>query len=50
MPLAIRREGGKLDFRVTGRDVYIRIESARNGCEPWTFGEMLVKVFPRGGR
>jgi hypothetical protein len=50
MPLAIRREGGKLDFRVTGRDVFIRIESARNGVEPWTFGEMLVKVFPRGGR
>lgn len=50
MPLAIRREGGKLDFRVTGRDVFIRIESARNGVEPWTFGEMLAKVFPRGGR
>ena len=50
MPLAIRRDGGKLDFRVTGRDVFVRIESARNGVEPWTFGEMLVKVFPRGGR
>lgn len=50
MSLAIRREGGKVDFRVTGRDVFVRVEAARNGIAPWTFGEMLVKVFPRGGR
>jgi hypothetical protein len=50
MALAVRREGGKVDFRVTGRDIFIRIESARNGVEPWTFGQMLVKIFPRGGR
>jgi len=47
---AIRRDGGKVDFRVTGRDVYIRIRSLRDGVEPWTFGQMLVKVIPRGGR
>lgn len=50
IPLAVRRDGGKLDFRVTGRDITIRIESARNGVEPWTFGQMLVKIIPRGSR
>jgi hypothetical protein len=48
--LAVRRDGGKVDFRVTGRDIFIRIESTRNGSEPWTFGQMLVKVTPRGER
>jgi hypothetical protein len=46
----VRRDGGKLDFRVTGRDIVFRIQSLRNGAEPWTFGQMLVKVFSRGGR
>jgi hypothetical protein len=48
--LAVRKDGGKLDFRVTGRDLVIRIQSARSGVEPWTFGKMLVAVAPRGGR
>jgi hypothetical protein len=48
--LAIRREGGKLDFRATGRDLILRIQSARNGSEPWTFGQFLTKVFKRGQR
>jgi len=48
--LAVRRDGGKLDFRVTGRDLVVRIQSARNGVPPWSFGQMLVKLFPRGGR
>ncbi len=50
MHLAIRREGGKVDFRVTGRDIVLRVQAARNGIPPWTFGQMLVKVIPRGGR
>ena len=50
LALAPRREGGKLDFRVTGRDLIIRIQSARNGVQPWTFGKFLCKLFPRGGR
>jgi len=50
LALVARKEGGKLDFRVTGRDLIIRIQSARNGSAPWTFGQMLVKLFPRGQR
>jgi hypothetical protein len=50
MNLAVRRDGGKVDFRVTGRDIVIRIQSLRNGVEPWTFGQFLCKVIPRGGR
>jgi hypothetical protein len=48
--IAARKEGGKLDFRVTGRDLIIKIQSLQNGVEPWTFGQMLVKLFPRGER
>jgi hypothetical protein len=48
--LIARRDGGKLDFRVTGRDIVVRIQSARNGVEPWTFGQMLLRLFPRGAR
>jgi hypothetical protein len=48
--LTARSEGGKLDFRVTGRDLIIRIQSLQNGAEPWTFGQMLLKLFPRGSR
>lgn len=44
------RDRGRLDFRVTGRDAVIRIQSLRNGSEPWTFGQFLVKKIPRGGR
>lgn len=50
LSLAPRRDEGKLDFRVTGRDLIIRIQSARNGVQPWTFGQFLCKLFPRGGR
>jgi hypothetical protein len=50
LSLAARGEGGKLDFRVTGRDLIFRIQSTRNGVQPWTFGQMLVKLFPRGAR
>lgn len=50
MALAIRRDEGKVDFRVTGRDIFIRIEAVRNGVPQWTFGQMLVKVIPRGSR
>lgn len=46
----VRPNGGKLDFRITGRDVTVRIASTRSGAEPWTFGRMLVHMFPRGGR
>lgn len=44
------RPDGKVDFRVTGRDLVIRIQSTRSGVEPWTFGQMLVRLAPRGQR
>jgi hypothetical protein len=44
------REDGKLDLRVTGRDITMRISSARNGVEPWTFGKMLLQIAQRGRR
>jgi hypothetical protein len=50
LSLAALRDRGRLDFRVTGRDAFIRIQSMRNGSEPWTFGQFLCKVFPRGQR
>jgi hypothetical protein len=46
----VRKDGGKVDFRVTGRDIVIRIQTLRNGAEPWTFGQFLAKVIPRGQR
>ena len=48
--LPVKREGGKLAFRVTGRDLIIRIQSQRSGVEPWTFGKFLVDLKPRGRR
>jgi hypothetical protein len=48
--LPVRRNGGKLDFRVTGRDIIIRIQSQRSGVEPWTFGKFMCEVYPRGRR
>lgn len=50
LSLVPMRDRGRLDFRVTGRDAFIRIQSIRNGSEPWTFGQFLVKKIPRGGR
>lgn len=47
---AIRKDGGKLDFRVTGRDLIFRIQAMQNGVPPWSFGQFLCKLFPRGGR
>lgn len=44
------REDGKLDFRGTGRDLVIRIQSTRSGVQPWTFGQMLAHLAPRGRR
>jgi hypothetical protein len=48
--LPVRKNGGKLDFRVTGRDIYVRIESQRSGVQPWTFGKFMAEVYPRGRR
>lgn len=48
-PLKVRQDG-KIDVRATGRDMVIRIESARNGAQPWTFGQMLGRLAPRGSR
>jgi hypothetical protein len=48
--LPVKREGGKLAFRVTGRDLIIRIQSQRSGVEPWTFGKFLCQLKPRGRR
>lgn len=48
-PLRVRSDG-KIDLRATGRDMVIRIESARNGAAPWTFGQMLGRLAPRGSR
>ena len=45
-----RTDGGKLDFRVTGRDLILKVQAAKNGVPPWTFGQFLCKLFPRGGR
>ena len=47
---SIRRTDGKLDFRCTGRDLVVRIQSTRSGVQPWTFGQMLVHLAPRGRR
>lgn len=44
------REDGKIDLRVTGRDLVFRIESQKSGVQPWTFGQMLVQLNPRGQR
>jgi len=44
------RADGKVDFRVTGRDLVVRIASARNGAQPWTFGQMLARQQARGQR
>jgi hypothetical protein len=44
------RDDGKIDLRVTGRDMVIRIASARNGAKPWTFGQILGQLNPRGQR
>ena len=44
------RDDGKIDLRVTGRDMLIKIASARNGSKPWTFGQILGQIAPRGQR
>lgn len=44
------RADGKLDARITARDIVIRIESTRSGAQPWTFGQMLGRAAPRGSR
>lgn len=44
------RADGKLDVRLTGRDIAIQIQSTRSGVQPWTFGKMLVRLAPRGQR
>lgn len=48
-PLSVRADG-YLDVRMTARDFRMRIETAANGVPPWSFGEMITKIFQRGSR
>jgi hypothetical protein len=44
------RADGYVDFRVTGRDVRLRIDMATPVVEPWTLGQHLIDSIPRGDR
>lgn len=49
-PLKSIRDNGYVDIRVTGRDFRMRIQSINPTLEPWTVGQNLIEVTPRGKR
>lgn len=42
--------GGYVDFRTTGRDFRLRISSANPEVTPYTLGQHLIDIVPRGDR
>ena len=44
------RPDGYVDFRITGRDVRLRIDVANASVEPFTLGAHLIDSVPRGDR
>lgn len=45
---ALRNQQGKIDYRISGRDFAVKMQSV--GQKMWTFGEGQVIVTPRGKR
>jgi hypothetical protein len=39
---------GKIDYRITGRDFAVKMQMVTS--KPWTFGQGLIEVAPRGRR
>ena len=44
------RNDGYVDFRITGRDVRLRIDVASQSVEPFTLGAHLIDSVTRGDR
>jgi hypothetical protein len=49
-PLVPVRNDGYVDFRVTGRDIRLRIDVASGIIKPWTLGQHLIDAVVRGDR
>jgi len=45
---ALRNQQGKIDYRITGRDFSVRMQSV--GQKMWSFGTGQVIITPRGKR
>ena len=46
-PSKLPRIDGKIDYRISGRDIFLKMKSARDGVT-WSFGEGQVLVAARG--
>lgn len=44
------RADGKVDLRITARDLNLTIKTPVNGAPLWTFGQPILKIGPRGKR
>ena len=49
-PLVTPRTDGYVDFRVTGRDIRLRIDVGSAVIQPFTLGQHLIDAVPRGDR
>jgi len=44
----LHTQQGKIDYRITGRDFAVKLQMI--GSKPWTFGQGLITLAPRGRR
>lgn len=49
-PVRMIRDGGYVDFRTTARDFRLRISSISASVTPYTLGQHLIDITPRGSR